>query len=167
MTPELFERTRGEYIISTDASRLDIDSVHRTLAEQYWSEGIPRETVIAAIEGSLPFGVFHNERQVGFARVITVHATFAYLADVYIADDERGNGLGKWLIECIRSYPTLTKLRRFILTTRDASGLYAQFRFTPLSAPARWMEIARSATELYGEQRTNAVFPPPRLELAA
>jgi GNAT superfamily N-acetyltransferase len=133
--------SKGEYIISTDKHKMDIDFIHRFLTRSYWSEGIPKEVVSGSINGSLCFGVFSMGKQVGFARMVTDEATFAYLADVFIDVDHRGKGLSKWLMEVILSYPGLQGLRRILLATRDAHGLYTQFGFSSLYNPDRWMQI--------------------------
>lgn len=133
--------TRGAYTISTDKNALNIPYIHQFLVTSYWAEGIPVEVVQRSIEGSLCFGVYKNGQQVGFARVISDMATFAYLSDVFIDESQRGQGLGKWLVEVILQYPSLQGLRRFMLATRDAHGLYAQYGFTSLSAVERWMQI--------------------------
>jgi len=133
-------RERDEFFVSTDPARLDIDAVHAFLASSYWAMGIPRAVVERAIAGSICFGLFHGQRQIGFARVITDRATFAYLADVYVLEDHRGRGLARWLIETVIAHPDLRGLRRFVLVTRDAHGLYEQFGFTPLAKPENYME---------------------------
>jgi GNAT superfamily N-acetyltransferase len=133
--------SKGEYRISTDKNKMDIDFIHSFLSRSYWAEGITKEVVSRSITGSLCFGVFSMEKQIGFARLITDEATFAYLADVFIDDDHRGKGLSKWLMGVIISHPGLLGLRRILLATRDAHGLYAQFGFTPLNNPERWMHI--------------------------
>ena len=141
--------SKGEYSINTDKSKMDIDFIHGFLTRSYWAEGITKEIVMKSINGALCFGVFHGsppslataDRQVGFARMVTDEATFAYLADVFIIEDHRGKGLSKWLMETILSYPGLQGLRRMLLATRDAHGLYTQFGFTPLTNPERWMQI--------------------------
>jgi len=120
---------------------MDIPVIHRYITGSYWAEGIPFETVAKAIEGSLCFGVFHGDKQVGVARVITDAATFAYLCDVFIDESYRGRGLGKWLMETILGHESLQGLRRFALTTKDARGLYSQYGFAPLPIPERWMMI--------------------------
>jgi GNAT superfamily N-acetyltransferase len=135
--------TRGEYSISCDEDAVDIDAVHAFLTTSYWAEGIKRELVARAVRGSLNFSLFHGTSQVGFARVVTDRATFAYLCDVYIHEAHRGHGLGQWLIETVLAHPDLQGLRRFSLGTRDAHSLYARVGFTPLRAPDRHMEIAR------------------------
>jgi GNAT superfamily N-acetyltransferase len=135
------EWTRGEFVISTDRSRVDVEAVHRFLStDSYWSPGIPLEVVRRAIENSLPFGLYRGRELVGFARVTTDFATFAYLADVFVLDAVRGRGLGKWLVETLVAHPDLQGLRRWMLATRDAHGLYAQHGFSPLKAPERFME---------------------------
>ncbi|HEY6554316.1 MAG TPA: GNAT family N-acetyltransferase, partial [Vicinamibacteria bacterium] len=110
------------------------------LARSYWAQGIPREVVDRSIEGSLAFGLFEDGAQVGFARVVTDRATFAYLADVYVLESRRGRGLGRWLVECVTAHPDLQGLRRFALVTRDAHDVYRPFGFEPLRAPERYME---------------------------
>jgi GNAT superfamily N-acetyltransferase len=139
---------KGKYSIITDKSKMDIKVIHAFLSRSYWAENIPIETVERSIEGSLCFGVFYNDnqpstpgQQVGFARLVTDKATFAYLADVFIIEEHRGNGLSKWMMEAIMTYSELQGLRRIILATRDAHGLYAQFGFTPLNNVDRWMQI--------------------------
>ncbi len=122
----------GRFLISTDRSKLDVDVIHRFLARSYWAEGIPRETVVRSIENSLCFGVYDNARQIGFARVISDFATYAYLADVFILEPYRERGLGKELMASIMAHPDLQGLRRWSLGTRDAQGLYAQFGFKPV-----------------------------------
>ena len=139
---DFHEWTRGDFIISTDRARVDVEVVHRFLQSSYWAAGIPLELVRRAVAHSLPFGLYRlgTGEQVGFARVVTDFATFAYLADVFIADTVRGRGLGKWLVETLVGHPELQGLRRWLLATRDAHSLYAQHGFTPLSAPERFME---------------------------
>jgi GNAT superfamily N-acetyltransferase len=129
------------YTISTDRTRFDVAAIHAFLARSYWSPGIPLPTVERAIAHSLAFGVFDGVEQVGFARVVTDRATFAYLADVYILEEHRGRGLGRRLVETILAHEDLQGLRRFLLATRDAHALYAEFGFKPLAAPDRMMEI--------------------------
>ncbi|HMQ60121.1 MAG TPA: GNAT family N-acetyltransferase [Flavilitoribacter sp.] len=128
--------------ISTDKSRLDIPMIHRFLSEEaYWCKGIPLETVRRSIENSLCFGVFDGENQVGFARVITDYATIAYLGDVFILPDYRSQGLSKMLMTEVMGHPDLLGLRRWILLTGDAHGLYRQFGWTDIASPDRWMEL--------------------------
>jgi GNAT superfamily N-acetyltransferase len=133
--------TRGDFVISTDPVKLDRGTIHRFLAGSYWAEGIPQPVVDRSIEHSIVFGLYEGRTQVGFARVITDRATFAYLADVFVLESHRGRGLAKWLMEAILSHPDLQGLRRWILATRDAHGLYERFGFRPLEDPARYMEI--------------------------
>lgn len=134
---------RGEYTISTDRDRLDIRAIHDFLTRSYWSPGIPIAIVEKAVANSLCFGLFHGMEQIGFARVVTDKATFAYLADVYVLDPHRGKGLSKWLMEIICGHEDLQGLRRFALATKDAHGLYRQFGFTELANPSVMMEILR------------------------
>ena len=138
---EPVEHRRGEFVVTTDRARFDLDMVHEFLASSYWAAGIPREIFLHSVENSLCFGVFENAKQVGFARVITDYATYAYLADVFILESHRGKGLSKFLMECIVAHPQLQGLRRWTLATRDAHGLYAKFGFTPLQTPDRFMEL--------------------------
>lgn len=129
------------YEISSDAARLDVDAIHDFLAQSYWSPGIPRSVVERAIANSLCFGAFCEGRQVGFARVITDKATFAYLADVYVLFEHRGQGLAQRLLAEVIGHPELQGLRRMLLFTRDAHSLYAKFGFKPLAAPERVMDL--------------------------
>jgi GNAT superfamily N-acetyltransferase len=137
----IFERRRGDLLVSTDRARLDVDLIHRVLASTYWASGIPREIVVRAIAGSIAFGLYEHGRQVGFARVISDMATYAYLADVFIVEENRGRGLGDWLVESIRLHPQLQGLRRFALITRDAGPLYARHGFVAPPEPFGYMEI--------------------------
>ena len=132
---------KDKFYISTEKEKMDIDLIHSFLTRSYWAEGISKEIIRRSIEGALCFGVFENEKQVGFARMITDRATFAYLADVFIIDEYRGLGLSKWLMEVIMSYPDLQGLRRMMLATRDAHELYKKFGFTQLNNVDRWMHI--------------------------
>lgn len=130
----------GQYVISTDRARLNVDAIHAFLTNCYWAKGIPKDTVVRSIENSLCFGVYCGNDQVGFARVITDYATYAYIGDVFVLEAYRGRGLAKLLMDCIVSHPSLQGLRRWTLATRDAHGLYAQSGFTPLLKPDCWME---------------------------
>jgi GNAT superfamily N-acetyltransferase len=133
---------KGEFTISTNKDKMNIAYIHHYLSSQsYWATNIPYDIVQKSVEGSLCFGVFSGEPQVGFARMVTDCATFGYLADVFIDEAFRGKGLSKWLMEVIMAHPELQGLRRILLATRDAHGLYQQFGFTSLSAPERWMQI--------------------------
>jgi GNAT superfamily N-acetyltransferase len=135
--------TKSGFEVSTDPARIDLGVVHEFLTNCYWAKGIPAETVRRSIENSICFGVYHGERQVGFARIVSDRATFAYLADVFVLPSYRGRGLSGWLMECIVGHPDLQGLRRWMLATQDAHGLYARYGFTPIKAPERWMEVHR------------------------
>lgn len=137
-----WEATREGFSISTDKTRLDLETIHNFLKTSYWANNIPPSVVQKSIQHSLCFGVYEGSRQIGFARVISDYATMAYLADVFILEAYRGQGLSKWLMECIMRHPQLQGLRRFFLATRDAHGLYAKFGFTAPQAPERLMEIS-------------------------
>jgi N-acetylglutamate synthase-like GNAT family acetyltransferase len=139
------ESRHGEFLISTDRARLDLDVIHGFLTRSsYWAKGIPREIVARSIENSLCFGVYDGSgAQVGFARVITDLATYAYIADVFVLESHRGHGMGKCLMEFIVHHPALQGMRRWNLTTRDAHALYALVGFKPLQVPERYMEIQR------------------------
>ena len=158
MSSDVVEFRRGEFVISTDPARLDLNLIHGFLTNCYWAKGIPREIVARSIERSLCFGIYdvaggssprlakgarRVALQVGFARVVSDCATVAYLGDVFVLESHRGQGLSKWLMECIMHHPALQSLRRWILLTHDARGLYSQFGFTPLKAPERYMELHR------------------------
>jgi GNAT superfamily N-acetyltransferase len=131
----------GQYWITTDPQKLDLDAIHAYLSRSFWAEGIPKETVAKAMANSLCFGLFDGAEQIGLARVITDRATFAYLCDVYVLEAYRGRGLGKWLIETVMAHPDLQGLRRFQLVTRDAHGLYSRHGFATPNHPDRHMEI--------------------------
>jgi len=141
------EYTKGDYLISTDKSKIDIIAVHAYLTRSYWSENIPFEIVKRSIEHSLCFGVYNKTKQIGFARVISDNTTFAYLADVYILEDERGKGLSKWLMECILNHKELQGLRNFSLMTKDAQSLYERYGFKNLEEPKRFM--AKRIDDIY------------------
>jgi len=134
---------KGEFTVSTDRKRIDLDVVHSFLTECYWAKGIPREVVARSLENSLCFGVYAKSKQIGFARVISDYATYAYIGDVFVLEPLRGRGLGKWLMECVMQHPRLQGLRRWSLVTSDAHGLYAQFEFGPLKTPQKYMELHR------------------------
>ena len=136
------EFNRDNFVISTDPSRLDLAWIHDYLAnEAYWSRGIPYDVFQRSIQNSLCFGLYHLDNQIGFARVISDFATFAYLGDVFVAPEYRQRELGKWLVECIISHPELQGLRRWMLATSDAHGLYKKSGFTPLRHPENLMEM--------------------------
>lgn len=130
------------FLISTDNSLLDIDVIHQYLGgESYWAKGITKEKVQRSVDNSMCFGIYYEKKQIGFARVITDKATFAYLADVFVLNAYRGQGLSKWLMQTILAQPDLQGLRRWVLATADAHGLYKQFGFEPLAIPDRWMNL--------------------------
>jgi GNAT superfamily N-acetyltransferase len=131
----------SDYELSTDRARMDLDAIHAFLSRAYWSPGVPREVVERAIAGSLCFGVFLHGEQVAFARVVTDRATFGYLADVYVLEAHRGRGLSRRMMDAVVAHPDLQGLRRLLLATRDAHGLYARYGFRPLAAPERFMEV--------------------------
>ncbi len=133
-----------EFRVSSDPSKLDFSVIYSFISTSYWAQGIPRETLQKAIDNSLCFGVYtQDNQQVGFARLVTDKATFAYLADVFIDQAYRGKGLSKRLIEAVTMHPEVQGLRRIVLATRDAHGLYQQFGFSPLDDPALFMQIVR------------------------
>jgi len=139
------ERRRGEFLITTNRARVDLNLVHGFLTNSYWAKGIPREVVARSIEHSLCFGIYEVVgAQVGFARVVGDFATVAYLGDVFVLESHRGRGLSKWLMQCIVEHPALQNLRRWILLTRDAHELYSKFGFTAVKAPERYMELHRA-----------------------
>jgi GNAT superfamily N-acetyltransferase len=131
----------GEFTVSDDPARLDVGVIHDYLRRSYWAENVPLEVVERSIRGSLCFGLYREREQIGFARVITDRATFAYLADVFVLEAWRGRALAKFLMRCIREHADLQKLRRWMLATADAHGLYEQFGFSALGQPERLMEI--------------------------
>ena len=140
----IVEHRVGELVLSTDRQRLDLNVVHGFLANCYWARGIPREIVARSIEHSLCFGIYDGSgAQLGFARVVSDFATVTYLGDVFVLESHRGRGLSKWMMQCIMQHPALQGLRRWILLTRDAHGLYSQFGFTPLKSADRYMELHR------------------------
>ncbi|PBQ32616.1 GNAT family N-acetyltransferase [Sphingobacteriaceae bacterium] len=138
----LYEKKSGAYLFSNDKKKLQIDVIHTYLSkESYWAQNISIELVEKTIAGSECFGIYQGYALIGFARVITDLASFGYLADVFVLEEHRGKGLSKELIAFIMNYEPVTKFRRFMLATKDAHGLYAQFGFTPLAEPGRFMEI--------------------------
>lgn len=140
MNDEPHEWVHGDFMISTDRRRLDLGVVHGYLASSYWASGMPRAVLERGIENSLAFGVYRGDEQVGFARVITDLATYAYLSDVFVLEAHRGRGLSKWLMECVLAHPDLQGLRRFALFTRDAQGLYERYGFAPARSPSTYLE---------------------------
>jgi len=136
---QILETQKDNYTISTDLARLDIDAIAVMLTRAYWAQGRTREMIARYVQHSLVFGIYHENQQVGLARIVSDYTTFAWLCDVFIHEEHRGKGLGKWLMETIHSHPDLQGLRRWILATRDAHGLYEQFGWTLLDHPERWM----------------------------
>jgi len=137
------EYRKDQFMVSTDRELIDLDVVYGFLTKCYWALGIPRDVVARSIDNSLCFGVYAEGKQIGFARVISDYATYAYIGDVFVLESFRGHGLGKWLMECIMQHPRLQGLRRWSLVTHDAHGLYAQFGFEPLKKPQNYMELHR------------------------
>ena len=131
---------KDNFTITCDSSKLDIDVIYEFISQSYWSKGIPRATLEKSVNASLCFALLENKKQIGFARVISDFATIAYLGDVFILEQFRGQGLSKWLLECVNSHPDLQGLRRWILATADAHGLYQRYGFTPLKNPTMFME---------------------------
>ncbi len=136
-----YEQRRAAFVVSSDPGRLDVDLIHGFLARSYWAEGISREIVERSIRHSLCFGLYEWGRQIGFARMVTDRATYAYLADVFVLEAYRGRGLSAFLMDAVMAHPDLQGLRRFGLATRDAHGLYRKFGFSGLATPERMMEI--------------------------
>ncbi|QPC84357.1 GNAT family N-acetyltransferase [Phototrophicus methaneseepsis] len=135
--------SQSHFLVSTDQNRLDIPYMHQCLSEKtYWATGRLYETVERSVRNSMCFGMYDTEkdRQIGFARIITDYITFAWLADVFIDPDYRGQGLGKWLVECVTNDPELNPIRRFLLATKDAEELYTKYGFTPLPEGYRYMQ---------------------------
>lgn len=148
--PEYCVARADGHTISTDPARLDLDLVHAFLRTAYWSTGVPREVVERSIRHSLPFGVYDpGDAQVGFARVVTDYAVFAYLGDVFVLPEHRGRGLGVWLVQAVLDHPELQGLRRWALATADAHELYARFGFGPPAKPEIHMFIDRTPSELW------------------
>ena len=139
--PQIIETQRDNFTISTDPARLDMEAIADMLTRAYWAAGRPRERTERAFANSLVFGVYDGDKQIGMARVISDYAVFAYLGDVYIHEDYRAHGLGKWLIKTVMSHPDLQGLRRWTLATHDAHELYRQFGWDDLQNPEKWMEI--------------------------
>lgn len=145
------EYKKDDYLVSTDKSRLNISVIHNFLSHSYWAENIPIELLKKAIENSLCFGVYNGKTQVGFARVITDFSTFAYLADVFILEEERGRGLSKFLMECILKHEQLQGLRNFCLMTKDAHSLYTRYGFKNIPNPENFM--ANKIENIYKKQK--------------
>ena len=141
--PQILETRKANYLISTDPARLDVDAICDFLTRAYWALGRPRERTERAIANSLVFGLYDGDRQIGLARVVSDYAVFAYLCDVFVHEDYRAQGLGKWLMETVMGHPDLQGLRRWTLATNDAHELYRQFGWEDLQSPEKWMEILR------------------------
>ncbi|MEP0548417.1 MAG: GNAT family N-acetyltransferase [Rhodothermales bacterium] len=139
----MFTRTRDGLTLSDDPARLDVAAIHAYLTRSYWAKGIPRAIVERSLRGSLCVGLYDGDAQVGFARVVTDRATFAYLCDVYVLEAYRGRGLGVWLTACVLDHPDLQGLRRWLLTTQDAHGVYEKVGFVRAPFPERFMVIDR------------------------
>ena len=139
---QIINSTKDNFTITTDRNKIDIYAVHDFLSNQsYWSKNIPMETVERAIDNSLNFGLFHFEKQIGYARVISDFATIAYLGDVYVLPEYRGQGLSKWLMQEVMAHPDLQRLRRWILLTSDAHRLYKQYGWKEIAKPELYMEF--------------------------
>lgn len=144
MPPQEF--FKDEFFLSTDASKVNVDTVCSFLSRSHWASNRKRETIIKSINHSLCYGVYHDQRQIAFARIVTDYCTYAYLCDVFVDEDYRSRGLSKWMMECIMKNPDLSDLRRFTLATKDAHGLYKKFGFSPLSGEEqrRFMSIFKN-----------------------
>lgn len=137
---QILETHRDQFTISTDPARFDINAIAEMLTRAYWAKGRTPEIIARYLQHSLTFGLYDGERQIGLARIVSDYTTFAYLCDVFIHEDYRSRGLGKWLMETIHGHPDLQGLRRWALLTSDAHGLYQQFGWAPLANPENWME---------------------------
>lgn len=131
---------RNGFELSTDPAQMDLDAIHDFISQSYWGQGRSKEVMVRAMHNAICFGVFRDGVQVAFARVITDKAVFAYLADVFVHPAWRGQGLSKWILEAVNAHPDLQEIKRFLLETRDAHGLYAQYGFTKPANPSIYME---------------------------
>jgi GNAT superfamily N-acetyltransferase len=138
---QIFETTQTNFLISTNKTLLDIDVIHGFLQSSYWASNRSKEKTIRAIENSICFGIYHQQKQIGFARVVSDCAVIAYVGDVFILEEYRGKGLSKWLMQTMLAHPDLQDLRRWILATKDAHTLYEKFGFHLFTFPERWMEL--------------------------
>lgn len=146
---------KQNFLVSTDKSLLQISKIHRFLSEEaYWCLDIPKDVVEKSIQTSLCFGLYEDKNQIGYARIITDSATFAWLCDVYVEKSHRGRGLSKWLMECVMAHPDLKNLRRLCLATKDAHELYKQFGFEVTKTPGNWMEVKDN--DLYKKMKASA-----------
>jgi GNAT superfamily N-acetyltransferase len=137
---KIIEAKKDNFTISTDPARLDVNAIAEFLARAYWASERPRERIERSLANSLVFGLYDRDQQIGLARVVTDYATFAWLCDVFIHEEYRAHGLGKWLMQTIHDHPELQGLKRWVLATRDAHELYKQFGWIPLEHPERWMQ---------------------------
>ncbi|GIE86525.1 GNAT family N-acetyltransferase [Actinoplanes regularis] len=141
------DRERNGYVLTDDTSRVDVDRVHRWLAEEsYWATGRPHELVSRSIEGSMPYSVLHGDEQVAFARVVTDGATFAWICDVFVDQQHRGRGLGGWMVDSIVEDMAGRGILRLLLATKDAHEVYRRSGFAALAGPDRYMEIDQRPT---------------------
>lgn len=141
----IYEEKRDAFVITTDPTRLDVDAIYAYLSRVYWANTRSRGAVERSLKNSLCFGLYEGARQIGLARVISDYATFAYVCDVYVLGAYQGKGLGTWLMKVVMAHPDLQGLRRWLLATRDAHGLYRKSGFKELESPERWMEILTNA----------------------
>jgi len=141
--PQILETQRDKFTISTDPARLDLDAICDFLKQAYWANTRPRERTERAFKNSLVFGVYAGDQQIGVARVVSDYSIFAYLCDVFIHEEYRAHGLGKWLIQTILEHPDLREMRRWVLVTNDAHELYEQFGFTSIDDPEHWMQMLK------------------------
>jgi GNAT superfamily N-acetyltransferase len=141
--PQIIETSRNAFTISNDPARLDMDAIHDFLSRAYWANTRPRERTETAFKHSLAFGIYEKRKQIGVARIITDYSVFAYLCDFFIHEDYRMQGLGKWALETILDHPDLKDIRRWLLVTDDAHGLYRQFDFEGIPDPEKWMQRMR------------------------
>lgn len=130
---EIYEWRKNSYLVSTDREKLDVKAIHRYLTRSTCAKGINLDTVATSIENSLNFGIYHHDTQIGFARLITDFATFAYLCDVYVLEEYQGEGLGRWMMECLHNHPLFEQLRRIMLFTTTAPWLYEKFGYQPVN----------------------------------
>ena len=130
---EIYEWRKNSYLVSTDREKLDVKAIHRYLTRSTWAKGINLDTVATSIENSLNFGIYHHDTQIGFARLITDFATFAYLCDVYVLEEYQGEGLGRWMMECLHNHPLFEQLCRIMLFTTTAPWLYEKFGYQPVN----------------------------------
>src|SRR6266496_5967711 len=144
---QVIETHHDNFTISTDPTRLDVDAICNFLTRAYWAIGRPHERTERALKNSLVFGLYDGDKQIGLARVVSDYAIFAYLCDVFIHEDYCSHGLGKWLIQTIMEYPDLKEMRRWILVTNDAHGLYKQYGFTSIEDPEHWMQMFKRFSE--------------------